>query len=356
MERWENNIYGMVPKAEWLDVGFDVTRQNDPIDSLFDDKKTNNLFAEWDTIASEYQIPMMAEFHAFDTETKTTFRVPVDHKNIEKGLIKVKINQSERMRALLNSGVQDGRIKDYILRDGINLAEQVFTRSKVAKNEVMATGQMTIVENGLNLTIDYGVPAAQKAFTIDLVRTGDLTAQIQEIVDYATSKGITITGMMTSKKNITKMRNNAGLQKNINGNVGAGAIVRATDFNDFMSEEFGINQIITNDLSYGVSAALGDGRPTITTAKYFPENKITFFATNPGGKLGVGLWGDPPEVDIEKFGNSGGSEPTVSPYVYVSQYKENDPAVIWTKASALFVPVIYNPNFLFISNVTDSGA
>ena len=256
MDRWENNIYGMVPKAEWLDVGFDVTRQNDPIDSLFDDKKTNNLFAEWDTIASEYQIPMMAEFHAFDTETKTTFRVPVDHKNIEKGLIKVKINQSERMRALLNSGVQDSRIKDYILRDGINLAEQVFTRSKVAKNEVMATGQMTIVENGLNLTIDYGVPAAQKAFSIDLVRTGDLTAQIQEIVDYATSKGITITGMMTSKKNITKMRNNAGLQKNINGNVGAGAIVRATDFNDFMSEEFGINQIITNDLSYGVSARI----------------------------------------------------------------------------------------------------
>ena len=356
MDRWENNIYGMVPKAEWLDVGFDVTRQNDPIDSLFDDKKTNNLFAEWDTIASEYQIPMMAEFHAFDTETKTTFRVPVDHKNIEKGLIKVKINQSERMRALLNSGVQDSRIKDYILRDGINLAEQVFTRSKVAKNEVMATGQMTIVENGLNLTIDYGVPAAQKAFSIDLVRTGDLTAQIQEIIDYATSKGITITGMMTSKKNITKMRNNAGLQKKINGNVGAGAIVRATDFNDFMSEEFGINQIITNDLSYGVSAALGGGRPTITTAKYFPENKITFFATNPGGKLGVGLWGDPPEVDIEKFGNSGGSEPTVSPYVYVSQYKENDPAVIWTKASALFVPVIYNPNFLFISTVTDSGA
>ena len=262
MDRWENNIYGMVPKAEWLDVGFDVTRQNDPIDSLFDDKKTNNLFAEWDTIASEYQIPMMAEFHAFDTETKTTFRVPVDHKNIEKGLIKVKINQSERMRALLNSGVQDGRIKDYILRDGINLAEQVFTRSKVAKNEVMATGQMTIVENGLNLTIDYGVPAAQKAFTIDLVRTGDLTAQIQEIIDYATSKGITISGMMTSKKNITKMRNNAGLQKNINGNVGAGAIVRATDFNDFMSEEFGINQIIKShslQLTPAVSLALGFG-------------------------------------------------------------------------------------------------
>ena len=356
MDRWENNVFGMIPKAEWLDVGFEVTRQDDPIDTLFGDKKTDNLFAEWETIAADYQIPMMAQFHGFDTETMTTFRIPVDRKNIEKGLIKVKLNQSERMRALLNSGVQDSKIRDYILRDGINLAEQVFTRSKVAKNEVMATGAMTIKENGLDLTIDYGVPATQKAYTIDLVRTGDLTAQIQQVIDDANDKGIKITGMMTSRKNITKMRNNAGLQVNINGNVGAGAIVRSTDFNDFMSEEFGIDTIISNDLSYGASATMVNGRPAITTKKYYPEDKITFFAANPGGKLGIGLWGDPPEVDIEKFGNIGGTESSVSPYVYVSQYKENDPAVIWTKASALFVPVLYNPASLFIGTVTDSGA
>lgn len=356
MDRWENNIFGMVPKAEWLDVGFEVKRQDDPIDTLFGDKKTDNLFAEWEMISADYQIPMMAQFHGFDTETMTTFRVPVDKKNIEKGLIKVKLNQSERMRALLNSGVQDSKIKDYILRDGINLAEQVFTRSKVAKNEVMATGAMTIKENGLDLTIDYGVPAAQKAYTIDLVSTGDLAAQIQTVIDDANSKGIKITGMMTSRKNLTKMRNNAKLQTNINGTIGSGAIVRYADFEAFMSEEFGIDTIISNDLSYGASATMLDGRPSITTAKYYPENKITFFAANPGGQLGIGLWGDPPEVDIEKFGNIGGTEPSVSPYVYVSQYKENDPAVIWTKASALFVPVLYNPASLFIGTITDSGA
>ena len=70
--------------------------------------------------------------------------------------------------------------------------------------------------------------------------------------------------------------------------------------------------------------------------------------------MGVGLWGDPAEVDIARFGTSVSTEPSISPFVYVTQYAEKDPAVIWTKASGLFIPVLYNPYSLFISTVTDS--
>lgn len=355
MPRYEDNIFGLIPQADWLNVGFNVKRQNDPIDTLFGDEKTNNITAQWQTIASEYQIPVMAQFHGFDTEANTTFRVPVDTHNIEKGLIKVKINQSERMRTLLKSGIREDEMYDYIVNDGIRLAEQVFTRTKVAKNELMATGKITIKENNLDLTVDYGVPASQTAYTLDLATTADLSGQIQDIIDDATDKGITITGMLTSRKNITKMRNNAGLQKNINGNIGAGALIRAAALKDYLEEEFGISQIITNDLTYGASSTIGvDGRPSITQKRYFPEDKVTFFATNAGGKMGVGLWGDPPEVDIARFNTSVSTESSISPFVYVSQYAEKDPAVIWTKASGLFIPVLYNPYSLFISTVTDS--
>ena len=40
-EKWENNLLGFVPKDDWLNVGFNVTRQNDPIDSLIGDEKTD---------------------------------------------------------------------------------------------------------------------------------------------------------------------------------------------------------------------------------------------------------------------------------------------------------------------------
>lgn len=348
---WEQNILGFIPKTEWLDVGFNVTRQNDPVDTLFGDLKTDNLVAEWESIASEYQIPVMAQFHGFDTESQKTFRVPIDTHNIEKGLIKVKINQSERLRALTRAGVQNTALYDYVLNDGIRLADQVFTRSKVAKNELLATGKVTIKENDLDLTVDYGVPAANIAYTLDFSSsaTDDISTQIQAIIDDATNKGVTITGMVTSKANITKLRKDPSLQVIIGGASAQGRLIRRADLNAYLEEEFGIGTIITNDLTYGKSATIGaNGRPQIATARYFPQDKITFFAANPGGKLGTGLWGNPPEVDdFEiKVGSSG-----VSPYVFVSQWFEQDPHVLWTKASALFMPVLYNPDSLFIATV-----
>lgn len=355
MSRWEDNIYGKVAQADWLDVGVQVpTRQTDPIDGLFGDQKTDNLVAQWESIASEYQIPVMAQFHGFDTEAQKTFRVPIDTHNIEKGLIKVKINQSERLRALTRSGVQgDQALYDYVLQDGIRLADQVITRTKVAKNELMATGKVTIKENDLALTVDYGVPSDQTSLTIDTATTADIASQIQTVIDKALEKGVTITGIMTSKAVLTKIRNNAKLQTIINGNVGAGAQLRQSALEAYLAEEFGINEIVTNDLNYGASAAIGsDGRPSITQKRYFPKNKITFFAANPGGRLGVGLWGDSPEADAANFYSVGGS--TVSPYVYIMQWMETDPTVLWTKASALFIPVLYNPNSLWIA--TESAA
>lgn len=353
MPRFENNILGFIPQEEWLNMGFEVSRPNDPIDGLFADDKTDNLIAAWNSIAAEYQIPVMAQFHGFDTEARTTFRVPIDTHNIEKGLIKVKINQSERMRELLRSGVRNDEMYDYVLNDGIRLADQVVTRTKVAKNELMASGKVTIKENNLNLTVDYGVPAGQTEFTISFDEGQDVFAQIQTIVDAALEKGVTITGMMTSKKNLTKMRKHASVQIAINGSNSVGAIVAMSALEAYLETEFGINRIVVNDLTYGADSVIGsDGRPTITTKRYFPENKITFFATNPGGRMGIGLWGNPPEVDAGQF--MAVSTSGMSPYVYVSQWMEKDPAVLWTKASGLFMPVLYNPNSLWIATVDDS--
>ena len=355
--KWEDNIFGKVAKEDWLDVGTQVpTRQSDPIDGLFGDEKTDNLVAKWESIAAEYSIPVMAQFHGFDTEAQKTFRIPIDTHNIEKGLIKVKINQSERLRALTRAGVQgDERLYDYVLQDGIRLADQVITRTKVAKNELMATGKVTIKENDLQLTVDYGVPAEHTAYTIDLTQDADVASQIQKVIDDATDAGVAINGIMTSLKNVTKLRNNKYLQTAINGNIGAGAQLSRSVLESYFADEFGINTIITNDLRYGSSAEIGeDGRPKIKQNRYYPQDKITFFATNPGGRLGVGLWGDSPEADAAGFYDVSGS--VVSPFVYIMQWMETDPTVLWTKASSLFMPVLYSPDSLFISNTIDTGA
>lgn len=349
-----NDILGMIPQTEWIDVGFNVTRPNDPLDAIIGDERTNNIMASWQSIASEYQIPIMANFHGFDTEANKTFRVPIDTHNIEKGLIKVKINQSERLQALIRSGVREDALTEYVLNDGIRLADQVVTRSKVAKAEMVATGKVTIKENNLDLTVDYGVPTEQLNISINFGAEDDIPGQIQDIVDKASEKGVTLTGLVTARKNITKMRQNKAIQGAINGSMMQGALVNRTALDAYLEDEFGLTTVITDDLTYGVDDGFDEtGRPKVKQSRYFPTDVVSFFAANPGGRIGTGLWGDPPEVALPGFypANASGE----SPFVYVTQKMEWDPAVLWTKASGLFIPLLYNPNSLWTAKISAGG-
>lgn len=352
MSRFEENVFGLAKQEDLLQVGYDVTRPNDPVDQLFGDIKTANLVAYWESIASEYNLPVMAMFHAFDTEAQKTMRIPVDTHNIEKGLIKVKIDQSERLLALLDRGVtSDDALYNRVLDDAGNLAEEVFTRSKVAKNELLATGKITIKENGLDLTVDYGVPQNHLNKTLDFGAgaTKPLDEQLLELTDEAIANGTPITGIYTSKANLNRLRKNEDIQKAINGTLMVGQLVRNADLEAYLSQEFGINRILVNDLQYSLPLTMGaDGRPKTNAQRYYPANKISFFGGD--AKIGDGLWGDPPSVRAQRFIDVTGSD--VSPYVYISQKAEFDPDIVWTKAEALYMPVLYNPNSLYVAGVT----
>lgn len=356
---WEDDIFGKVRKEDWLAIGnVSPTRPNDVVDSLLGDDKTDNILAKWESIASEYQTPVAAEFHALDTEAKTTFRVPIDAHSIEKGLIKVKINQSERLRTLARSGVQGSQeLYNYVMDDGIRLADQVIIRSKMAKNELLATGQVTIHENNLDLTIPYGVTEAQKGFILDFSASAqtDIPTQLQNIVDTAKSKGVSLNGMLLSSRMLTKLRSNKEIQKLINGIYGEGAMVRKSALTAFLNDEYDIANVAVTDNIYNSFKGFDEnGRPEVEAHRLYPNDKITFFAGNPAGKLGIGLWGDSPEVDAANFYKVGTS--AVNPYVYIMQWMEADPAVLWTKASGLFMPVLYNPASLYIATEAKADA
>ena len=351
---FENNIFGMVAPDELLDIGYEVTRPNDPVDQIVDDVKTDNLIAYWETMAAEYQIPVMAQFHAFDVEAQKTLRVPIDSHNVEKGLIKVKIDQSERLRALLNRGVNtENRLREKVLNDAYNLAEEVFTRTKVAKNEMLYSGKVTIKENGLDLTVDYGVPAANLAKSLDFGAgaSAPVDEQLLALTEEASGKGSPITGIYTSQAMISKLRKDASIQKAINGALMVGQLIRRADLEAYLSEEFGISRVLINDLHYSLPLTMGtNGRPVVTDKRYYPQDKITFFSGD--GYVGTGIWGDTPSVTAQKFTGAETSE--VSPFVFVNQYCENDPDIVWTKAEGLFMPVLYNPNGLYVATAANT--
>ena len=350
------NVLGIVSDEDLLTTGFQVTRPNDPIDGLFDDESTENLVARWNYIANEYQIPQMAQFHAFDTKTQKSLRAPIDERNVEKGLIKSKRNTSELLYELTKNGVRtEAELYDYVMNDINALTDEVVTRTKVAKNELLATGKVTIKENDLDLTVDYGVPAAHTSLTLDfgVGAAKPLPDQIQDIVDMAADTGVELNGIVCARSVLSKMRQNTEVQKAINGTSMEGVIVSNNDIRAFLDAEYGIGNIVTNDLSYSVPWTMGsNGRPTVTKKRYFPKDRISFYGTGNSMRLGTGLWGVPPEEQVARFEQVAPSGQ--NPYVYVMQYAEKDPAVLWTKASALFMPVLFNPDSLYIATVTET--
>ncbi len=350
------NVLGMVSEPDLLTTGFNVTRPSDPIDGLFDDELTENLVARWNYIANEYQVPQMAQFHAFDTVAQKSVRAPIDQRNIEKGLIKVKRNTSELLYELQGRGVStEQALYDYVMEDVNTLADEVVTRTKVAKNELLATGQITIKENNVDTVVDYGVPNENVTLELDFGDGAekDIPSQLQDLIDRAGDNGVQLTGMLCARSTLSKLRQNSAIQRAINGMYMEGILVTHDALRSFLDSEYGISRVITNDLSYSTPWTVGsDGRPVTNNKRYYPKDRISFFGTGNGMRLGSGLWGIPPEEQIARFGEVGGS--SVNPYVYVHQWVEDDPAVVWTKASGLFMPVLFNPNSLYVAKVVET--
>lgn len=357
MPKFVNEVLGMVSPKDLLNTGFMISRPQDPLEGLFDDQQTNNLVATYHTLAAQYQIPQMAQFHAFDVEAQKSIPAPIEEHNVEKGLIKVKRSTSELLRQLLGRGVTvEEELYRHVMDFAADLADQVVTRAKIARAEVMATGKMTIKENDLDITIDYNVPAGNLTKTLDLGAGAakSVTDQLQDLVDEAANVGVTLTGIVTSRAVLTKLRRNTEIQKAINGVNMEGILVSNAALRAWLADEYGITQIITDDLSYSTPYTMDSlGRPEAHAHRYYPTDTITFFGTANGMKLGSSLWGVPPENEIGRFYEVGSS--TVNPYVYLTQWAESDPAVLWTKASALYVPVLYNPNSLYVASVIETA-
>lgn len=359
MAEFRNHVLGMLQPADLISTGFQISRPADPLEGLFDDQQTNNLVATYHTLASQYQIPQMAQFHAFDVPAQKSIGAPIDEHNVEKGLIKVKRSTSELLRQLLGRGVTvEAELYNFVTDFAAELADQVVTRAKVARAEVMATGKMTIKENDIDVTVDYGVPSANLALTLDFGggAASSIPDQIQTIVDNAADAGVTLSGIVTSRSVLTKLRQNAAVQKLINGVNMTGVLVSNAALRAWLADEYGITQVITDDLSYSTPYTLdANGRPQASSQRYFPKNVVSFFGTSNGMKLGSSLWGIPPEQEIAQFYQTSGTS-TRSPYVFMTQWAETDPAILWTKASALYIPVLYNPNSLYVATVIETPA
>ena len=340
----------MIDQSELLDFSqnYVIQRPANAIDRFFTDEKTASLMAKWFYLTGNDQITAVATAHAFDTEAQIASRVIPKMIETKKLLIKRKINQSERLQLLEErGGLNNAILNDVLFNDIKMLADSVKDRTLVAKAEVLATGTMSVKENDLDIAVDYGVPDENK-MTLDWSQNDvDYLGDIQKVVDVATESGRTITGMITSRKNISKMMLNKNIQTAILGTNGSGAMVSRMQIQALLAEYFGFSEIVVSDDKYKVENADG----TTTMHRYFPEDVVTFYART-GASLGVGLWG----VTPEEAKQGAFTQKSMNQFITITQWEKPDPVAVWTKASGLFIPVLPDPSSLFICNVGGTKA
>lgn len=342
------SVFSMITDKDRLDFSQNYSiKRNYKGDILFPDIKTENLEAEYERLSEGMELPTAAKVHAFDSEAAIGVRPVFEKVSVEKLLIKEKINQSERLAQLINKGVRESRIVDYVYDDMNRLANSVKTRTEIAKMEVMATGKMTIQENNLDMSIDYGVNKK-----IDLSDWDDPTHNvlddIEKAIALAKASGYTVNAALTSDKVLGFLMKNEGIIKSIYGGNSSAMIVTKSQLSMLMNELYGI-KISTDEDMYAVPTADNKGR---TPKRFFPENKFTLYVEGIGGRVGTGLWGVTPEEERQgAFTNVNQNQ-----FITITQWYTPDPVAEWTKASGVFIPVLPNPFAMVICTITDLSA
>ena len=342
------NVLTMISDKDRLDFSQNYSIQRNYVgDILFPDVKTDNLEAEYERLSEGMELPTAAMVHAFDTEAAIGVRPSFEKVTVEKLLIKEKINQSERLDQLLKRGVRESRLVDYVYDDMNRLANNVKTRTEIAKMEVMATGKMTIKENGLDMEIPYGVNKTKDLSGWD-DPSHDILSDIEEMVALAVDAGYAVNAVLTSTKMISYMRKNTGIANAINGVNGARIVTKA-QIDTMLNELYGIATVRVNDASYGIPTADNKGR---TAVRFFPENVFTLYVEGIGGKVGSGLWGVTPEESRQ----GAFTDVNYKQFITISQWETPDPVAEWTKASGVFIPVLPNPFAMVIGTHSSLGA
>jgi hypothetical protein len=298
-------------------------------ETLFPERKQPSL--KLDQLSGGSRIPIAASIHDFDTEAEIGSRI-ANKQELELSLIKRKMQLKETdIIALENprTPAEQAYLVGQVYNDIDSLVAGVRARVEAMRMEVLAAGQVTVKENGLNFTLDYHVPAEHKeALTGTNVWTNENSDPLADIERWIDALDTKPTRALTSRKIYRALATHPKIIAAIFGKD-SGRVVSQADLDAFM-ETHGYPVIRTYDEKYKVQEADG----TYTTKKYFPENKFAMFNDD---LLGETLYG--PTAEETRLTRDPAVDTSLVGNVLASVYDETrDPVGTWTKAVATALP------------------
>ncbi|WP_127539383.1 major capsid protein [Paenibacillus illinoisensis] len=336
------NILDLFNQREILNYLRD--RQFPPLlgETLFPEVKRESL--EFDMIVGAGRTPVIASVHAFDTEAEIGTREAAKQA-LELALIKRKLPLTEKEIIALESPRNSQELQ-YLMQVVYNdidvLVAGVRARAEAMRMEATANGTVTLDENNLSATIDYGVPDEHKeVLSGTSLWTDPDSDPIGDLERFADALDEVPTRGLTSKEVIGSLLRHSKIIGAIYGS-GSQRVPTRADLNAFLVQH-GLPALASYDAKYRKQHANG----TFTTHRYFPQNKIALFGDNP---LGETIYG--PTAEEVRLRRDPSIESQMVGNVLAMVYEENlDPVSTWKKAVATALPSFPEADNVFQAQV-----
>lgn len=302
--------------------------------TLFPVRPTNELsFEYW---KDQNRLPVMASLQAYGAEAQIASRDGATKVSGEIPPIKRKIALGEReLIALRREGAGDvDLVRNTLYNDLDNMIDSVNARIEKMRMDAIAYGKLTLAENGVVMTVDYGVPAGNKeTLAAENVAGGywsyanaEPITKIQEWVnDVIAACGVQPTRALTSNTVVAYMLKNAQVRTMIYGDNGGSRAVSLNQLNELMAT-LNLPQIATYDVQVRSQAENG----TYTTIRFFPSTR---FILLPPTACGDTLMGPTAEALLDTE-----VEAKEAAGIYARVDAQEEPPGVWTKAAATSIP------------------
>lgn len=272
-----------------------------------------------------------ASFRSWDTESPISGRKGISRIAGELPPISEKRRLGEYDRLKLRK--LDSGIKNSILNDAVELATAIHARAEIARGDAIVHGKVTIEENGLALEADFGRKASHSATALtrwDKPGSDPIADLRAWVAVYVATNGVRPTQMLASDQVEAVLQSNEAIRNYILVPGSTQNIVTSEALNALL-KSFRLPTLAI----YEAQIEGADGN-----AQAILDPKRIVFLPPAGRKLGETLWG----VTAESLDDDYEIDSTEAPGVVVGSYSDKDPVALWTKASAIMLPVVPNAN------------
>lgn len=282
-----------------------------------------------------------AVYRAYDAESDIGTRAGAARVSGELPPIsrKMPVGEYEQIR-MRNVDTQDAEIRDAMEADSIKLVGAIAARVELARGDAIFNGSVTINENRVSASVDFGRNAAHNVTAATLWSSTETALAYDNLMAwldvYNDTNGDLPAFTLMSRKIYNFLRRNKQIRElAYRGASTAPTVLTRDDLNNILGD-FDIPPVQIYDAKVAV-----DGVPTRVT----PEDKLAFLPAQ-GDALGKTLWGVPVEANDPRYGLQGDGAG-----VAVGGYKSEDPQTVWTRATSIVLPVVGAPDLTFVADV-----